>query len=265
MIFKKGNIPWNKGKKGFQKSWCKGMTKENSLILKNISENLKGNTNYKNRNKIGKNINCEVCENKFYVMPCLEKQKKTCSKECFKIWKSKQAKELDYGKWMKGKINHISEEGKEKLRILGRKNGAIHMIEHNKKNGIWNKGIPHTEIHKKRLKEKRKYQVTPIKDSSIEVKIQNFLKELKIEFFTHQYIKIEHGYQCDILIPSINLVIECDGDYWHKYPVGREIDNIRTKELINKGFKVLRLWEHEIKTMNIDQFQIKLKGEDNAP
>ncbi|GAG67123.1 unnamed protein product [marine sediment metagenome] len=41
----------------------------------------------------------------------------------------------------------------------------------------------------------------------------------------------------------MNLVIECDGDYWHKYPVGRDIDHIRTKELIQKGFKVLRLWE----------------------
>lgn len=110
----------------------------------------------------------------------------------------------------------------------------------------------------KKIKEARAKQITPVKDTSIEVKIQNFLKQLQIPFFTHQYMKIEHGYQCDILIPSMNLVIECDGDYWHKYPVGLEKDHIRTKELIEKGFKVLRLWEFEINAMTIKHFENKL-------
>ncbi len=109
-------------------------------------------------------------------------------------------------------------------------------------------------------KESRAKLIIPRKDTSIEVKIQNFLKQLGIEFFTHQYIKkIEHGYQCDILIPLMNLVIECDGDYWHKYPIGNEIDHIRTKELIEKGFNVLRLWEFEIKIMELNDFKSKLK------
>ena len=68
-----------------------------------------------------------------------------------------------------------------------------------------------------------------------------------------------HGYQCDILIPSMNLVIECDGDYWHKYPIGNDIDHIRTKELMIKGFKVLRIWECEIKELNLNKFEEKLK------
>ena len=110
-------------------------------------------------------------------------------------------------------------------------------------------------------KERRSKLVLPLKDSSIEVRIQNFLRELKIDFFTHQYMKIEHGYQCDILIPSMNLVIECDGDYWHKYPIGKELDHVRTKELIEKGFKVLRLWEFEINEMSISQFNKKLNQE----
>ena len=102
----------------------------------------------------------------------------------------------------------------------------------------------------------RAKQITPIKDTKIEVKIQMFLKELGYEYFTHQYMKdIKHGYQCDILIPTLNLVIECDGDYWHKYPIGTEIDHIRTKELLEKGFKVLRLWEHSIKAMDIGTFK----------
>ena len=56
----------------------------------------------------------------------------------------------------------------------------------------------------------------------------------------------------------MNMVIECDGDYWHKYPIGNKVDHIRTKELINKGFKVLRLWEFEIREMNLKDFKRRL-------
>ena len=57
----------------------------------------------------------------------------------------------------------------------------------------------------------------------------------------------------------MNLVIECDGDYWHKYPVGTDIDHLRTKELIKKGFNVLRLWEREIKVMELNKFKVEVK------
>jgi len=121
-------------------------------------------------------------------------------------------------------------------------------------------GQERAELRRKQIKEERKTRLLPKFDTSIELKVQDFLKQLNISFFTHQYIKeIEHGYQCDILIPSINLVIECDGDYWHKYPIGTEIDKIRTSELINKGFKVLRLWEREIKIMDINKFKERLQ------
>lgn len=120
-------------------------------------------------------------------------------------------------------------------------------------------GCINTEETRKKLREKRALQIFPIKDTSIEIKVQNFLKELKIEFFTHQYMReIEHGYQCDILIPSKKMVIECDGNYWHKYPIGNEIDHVRTNELIEKGFKVLRLWENEINNMNLNKFKKRL-------
>ncbi len=122
------------------------------------------------------------------------------------------------------------------------------------------KGKYHSSEAKEKIKQARAKQIFPIKDTKIEVKIQMFLKELGYEFFTHQYMKeIEHGYQCDILIPSMNLVIECDGVYWHKYPIGNNIDHIRTKELLEKGFKVLRLWEKEINVMNIIQFKGRLE------
>jgi len=139
-------------------------------------------------------------------------------------------------------------------------------------------GKHHTEearikIRLKRAKQKKVYT------SSIELKIQNFLKKLGIEFFTHQYIKIEHAYQCDILIPSIKTIIECDGDFIHCNPVEYspnfirypryetktakeiwEVDNARTKELLEKGYNVIRIWGSKIRKMKLEDFEDKLKN-----
>jgi len=42
----------------------------------------------------------------------------------------------------------------------------------------------------------------------------------------------------------------------HKHmPIGNEIDIIRTRELRDKGFKVCRLWESEINTIQSGEFQ----------
>jgi len=84
----------------------------------------------------------------------------------------------------------------------------------------------------------------------------------KIEFEKHRYMnEIEHSYQCDIFIPTHNLVIECDGDYWHNYPKGKDVDWIRSDELKEEGFKVLRLWEHEIKSMDLNRFNMMFNFE----
>jgi len=124
----------------------------------------------------------------------------------------------------------------------------------------WNKGKVGIYLEEtiKKIRKARVKQVFPQEDTSIEVKIQTFLKLLGIPFLTHQHMsEIKHSYQCDILIPSMNMVIECDGDYWHKYPIGTKIDRIRTKELLEKGFKVLRLWERDVKKMDIKEFDKK--------
>ncbi len=127
----------------------------------------------------------------------------------------------------------------------------------------WNKGKNniYSEKTKNLIRKRRMEQIFPVKDTVIELRIQNFLKQLGLSFLTHQHINIEHEYQCDIFIPSLNAVIECDGTYWHKYPEGREIDRVRTKEMIKEGFKVLRLWEKEIKSMNLIEFKKALDNE----
>ena len=127
-----------------------------------------------------------------------------------------------------------------------------------------NYGKHHSEETKKKMKIARAKVVFPIQDTKPEIKTQSFLKEMNLPFIKHKYMdEIEHAYQCDIFIPSFNLIIECDGNYWHKYPVGRDIDRIRTKELQEAGYVVWRLWESEIKTMTLEQFRNMLPYEFN--
>jgi G:T-mismatch repair DNA endonuclease (very short patch repair protein) len=108
----------------------------------------------------------------------------------------------------------------------------------------------------KKIKERRSTQVFPLKDTKIEIKIKGFLDSLNIEYKQHLYIKnIEHSYQCDFYIPSLNLILECYGDYWHKYPLARPIDITRCIELRNAKYKVSVLWEREIKHMTLEDFK----------
>jgi very-short-patch-repair endonuclease/predicted DNA-binding protein YlxM (UPF0122 family) len=221
------------------------------------------------------------------IKPCSEERKKEISNKLLgrkMDWGEKLSDNAknnpNYG--MKGK--HHSKEIKDKIRqiklgeprvdLMGEKNpnwkgGKVKLICtickkecYVKPYRISNFLCCSTKCRLEYLKrEIRPKIILPVKDTSIELKIQSFLKQLGIEFFTHQYMKeIEHGYQCDILIPSLKMVIECDGNYWHKYPIGNELDHIRTKELLENGFKVLRLWEFEINSMTIENFKERIEN-----
>lgn len=103
-----------------------------------------------------------------------------------------------------------------------------------------------------------------ITTSSIETKIGNLLLELNIPFTT-QY-KINNRY-FDFLINDTQIIIEVNGDYWHANPekykendilnLGRgklmsakQIwvkDKKKNTQAINKGYKVLIIWEKYIR------------------
>jgi len=220
--FKKGNVPWNKGKKCPQLAGA-----NNGFYDKEHTDETKRIIKFK---KTGRRFRRT------------EKNKENSSKARIELLK-------------KGFENPIK-KGQTYEEVFG-KDKAREIKQSQSQSAIGRKCSEETV---EKIKKNRAKQIFPIKDSSIEIKIQNFLKQLGIEFFTHQYMKISHGYQCDILIPSMNMVIECDGDYWHKYPIGNDLDHIRTSELLGKGFKVLRLWEFEIKAMDIDGFVSTLNG-----
>jgi very-short-patch-repair endonuclease len=51
----------------------------------------------------------------------------------------------------------------------------------------------------------------------------------------------------DFYLPEFDIVIECDGDYWHSLPEKKEKDYIRNERLKKLGYIVLRFLGSEIK------------------
>lgn len=99
------------------------------------------------------------------------------------------------------------------------------------------------------------------KPTSIEIKIMDILDKNNISYIRNEFIDdIDHGFAADFLIPDKRIVIEADGDFWHDYPNGNEIDHVRTKELEENNYKVLRFWERDINN-NIEDIEKQILSE----
>jgi very-short-patch-repair endonuclease len=212
------------------------------LTKRRISKSLMGNTYCKGRKSSMKGHTIE----EVYGVEKAEKIRQKQSQKAKAGFKSGRIN------WNKGLTKETDERVKQYAdKLLGRKRTA-------------------ETIDKIRIN--RHKQILPVKDTKIELKIQNFLRELMIEYLPHKYMHIEHQYRCDIFIPDLNLVIEADGNYFHGNPEfftkdrlnprqlkQIELDKARTSELLQEGFKVLRLWENEINKMSIENFKERLR------
>lgn len=110
------------------------------------------------------------------------------------------------------------------------------------------------------------------KKTSIEVKIEELLKELQIKY-TYSYILKRR--QFDFYLPDSKIIIECHGDYWHaselyygddKKPMTdkqklKKIDDIIKQKIVeDNGFKLLVFWETDI-NKNINTIKTIIENE----
>jgi DNA mismatch endonuclease Vsr len=162
---------------------------------------------------------------------------------------------------------HASIETKQKI-SKGRL-GKFHSEESKKKVSTskkgctpWNKGKHHTIETRKKISEKSIFRIIsmrttlPMANTKIERMIQD---ELSIRGYGY-YLHYSVLGRPDISFPDKKIAIFCDGCYWHnclqckvlknKHMI--ETANKRNKRvntyLAEKGWLVLRYWEHEIKT-----------------
>jgi hypothetical protein len=80
--------------------------------------------------------------------------------------------------------------------------------------------------------------------TGIEAEVLIALNQLEIPYFVH---KNAGPFCVDIMVPSFNLIIECDGFWYHSKPEEKHRDAERDKQLTISGYNVLRLSEAEIK------------------
>jgi len=125
------------------------------------------------------------------------------------------------------------------------------------------KEVFNTEKYKTMLSDRMRYRLNnnlfSISSSGETEFINEVIKPLGIEYEEQHYLKEIKQY-CDIYIPSKNLIIEYDGDFWHcnpeKYPDGPkydyqakhiEKDKIKNTYCKENNIGILRIWESEFK------------------
>lgn len=80
--------------------------------------------------------------------------------------------------------------------------------------------------------------------TTIELIVQSILEDTNTPYEPQKFIG---GFSVDFYVPALRLVIECDGDYWHSRPGVKERDARKDEYLTQKGYKILRLAEHQIR------------------
>jgi very-short-patch-repair endonuclease len=85
--------------------------------------------------------------------------------------------------------------------------------------------------------------------SSIEYKMADAFNQIGL-FPVAQHII--PPYSIDLAFIDQKIAVECDGDYWHNRESQKKSDKRKDAILASQGWKVLRLWEHEINSSPMD-------------
>src|SRR5690625_1989088 len=82
------------------------------------------------------------------------------------------------------------------------------------------------------------------KATSIEIAMAEELSKRGIKY-VEQY-RIGNRYVSDFYLSDHNIIIECDGDYWHTLPEVITRDKRKNADIKARGYSLYRFWESEI-------------------
>lgn len=80
--------------------------------------------------------------------------------------------------------------------------------------------------------------------TSIEVKMAEELRRREINYIEQH--NLANKFALDFFLPEFNIVIECDGDYWHRLPKNIARDKSKNAYIKACGLSLYRFWESEI-------------------
>lgn len=140
----------------------------------------------------------------------------------------------------------MSNAGKKRLSdsMLGNTRG---------KNGHHNKGKKLNLTDEQRLNRSRKriqyIQKNPIKfkNTNIELKCREFLIKHNLRYIPqYELLTKSNAWLYDFYIPSLNLILEIDGEYWHSSRKQINRDILKENEALTQGFKFLRISDENL-------------------
>lgn len=169
---------------------------------------------------------CLKCGKEINVKKCFKDKSSFCSRNCANTYNTK-------GRKRTGKILMCKVCNKE----FYRNHSAINRKE--KKPQYCSQRCRAIASVKKQRK----------KDTNIEQKLEEILIDLGLLTFEKQKA-IQNICLVDFFIPP-NICIFADGDYWHSLKKRIEVDKRQNKELIEAGYKVIRIKGKEILKGNI--------------
>lgn len=188
---------------------------------------------------------CEICN-------AITKNKRFCSNECKSIGMKGVDCSGNYHLGFKGK--HHSEETRKLMSIKSiecEKNGAHRW----KKGNIpWNKDKNLSEETKEKLrlfmKNNPKNNVNfKLAKKGYITKIERIMKSILDNDFINYIQQFNiNKYFVDFYLPKYNLVIECDGEYWHR---NKELEDLERDNIIkNHGFQIIHIKEVEFENLD---------------
>lgn len=193
---------------------------------------------------------CIVCGKEFKYNNSAQSKNQTCSKRCGYRIVSKKVKEFNKNLTKDEKKLIKSKMSKTKIRNNTTNNGRI----------PWNKGktgiYSQETLDKIRASALCQFENQEFRKTNCELAMESILKELDIKY---KYSHVVNDRQFDYLILDTNILIECDGDFWHtnlstgKY---KNLTYIQEQNQINDiyktalaqeaGYYLFRFWEYEI-------------------
>ena len=149
---------------------------------------------------------------------------------------------------LKGKVRskehckHISDAK------MGISNSKCGRDMHGKNNPMF--GKKHNKEAIEKIRRARCNQIFPSAKTSIELIVEKQLEKYEISY--HDQWNFGNKFSCDFHCPDINLIIECDGDYWHSLNNVKKRDKAKDAYAKVCGISMLRLPEHLINNENFD-------------
>lgn len=225
-MFKKGSIPWNKGK-----------TKETDPRIaetgRKIGQALTGKPSWRKGKPLTEEHKRKISESLNGRNLSEEHRKKLSESHKGQI------------PWIKGK--HHSEETKKKISIANK--GKKRSDEFRKRVSETLMGCTRSKETKEKIRRARLNRRFNQKDTSIEILLQEELNKNNLVYEKH--IPVCGICQPDIVFPLEKVAVFADGDYWHSREFKDGLvwrrDRNQDKTLTENGWMVLRFWGHEIK------------------